>query len=109
FRRADIELYETVRERMTSGDAGGEVLRIVQNFRSVPGVIDWVNGAFSPLIVPPADGRYQPAYIDLQAARPDTEAPAVLDLKGRTDHPTAASARREEAGRVASLLEEVVG
>jgi ATP-dependent helicase/nuclease subunit A len=45
FRRADIEIYNTVRERF-SDPAVGRVVPLTMNFRSVPALCDWANGVF---------------------------------------------------------------
>src|SRR5215210_1826422 len=46
FRRADIEIYNTVRERF-SDPAMGRVVPLTMNFRSVPALCDWANGVFA--------------------------------------------------------------
>ena len=45
FRRADIEIYNTVRDRF-SDPAVGRVVPLTMNFRSVPALCDWANGVF---------------------------------------------------------------
>jgi len=76
FRRADVEIYEEVKERLASG---GDAIEISQNFRSVPPLVEWVNGAFARIITPPDDGRYQPRYVPIAAARKGA-GPSVIDL-----------------------------
>jgi len=68
FRRADIQVYEEVRACL---QGQGEELSIVQNFRTVPSVINWVNDAFSQLIKPYPDRSYQPDYTPLHPCRSD--------------------------------------
>lgn len=46
FRRADISIYRTVRERI------GEVLTLTQSFRSRPEICEWANRAFRDLLPP---------------------------------------------------------
>ncbi len=58
FRRADIETYERVRERILA--SGGRVLKLTTNFRSCPEICDWVNGVFST-IFPASSSREQAA------------------------------------------------
>ena len=58
FRRADIETYERVRERILA--SGGRVLKLTTNFRSSPEICDWVNGVFST-IFPAASSPEQAA------------------------------------------------
>ncbi len=61
FRRADIEIYQKVKEIL--GDDG--FLAITVNFRCHEKIIQWVNQSFSRTITPPVDGDYQPDYIPL--------------------------------------------
>ena len=44
FRRADIEVYERVRERIRA--SGGEVVKLTTNFRSSPEMCEWINSFF---------------------------------------------------------------
>ncbi len=46
FRRADIEIYNIVRDRF-SEPATGRVLPLTMNFRSVPALCEWANGVFA--------------------------------------------------------------
>jgi len=79
FRGAEPELYAAaMRELVPSGP-----VRLTTNFRSVPGVIDWVNGVFAPLFAPAADRDPAeadgPDYTPLQAhRRPDSRVPVVV-------------------------------
>ena len=59
FRRADIALYQRIQERV------GEQVALVQNFRSVPAVIDWVNRHFGDVMR--FDRDVQPEYRELVA------------------------------------------
>ncbi len=106
FRRADIELYEEVRERMESPD---DILGIRKNFRCVPETIDWINRTFGILIQKPSDGRYQSGYVPLEADRFPAGVSTVRDLKAGFTPETADKARKEEAERLADLLFEVTG
>lgn len=81
FRRASIETYLEAAGRL------GERLSLVTNFRSVPGVIDWVNTVFAQVIQ--EKPRQQPAYQALHAARVDDGAMvgAPVTVLGSTAHP----------------------
>ena len=68
FRRADIGLYERVRESVVGG--GGAVVPLTQNFRSVPRVLEFVNTHYATAMV--ETPKVQPAYTPLSAEPDDT-------------------------------------
>lgn len=68
FRRADIEAYLEVVEKIIKAQNGVEC-RLTTNFRSHAAIIDVVNGVFETLIRP-QDGL-QPAYIAIEPAPRD--------------------------------------
>jgi ATP-dependent exoDNAse (exonuclease V) beta subunit len=112
FRRADIETYEKARESLISRGAG---VNIVQNFRTVPSILSWVNHIFSGLIQRSEAGGFQPSYVPL-VPHPDRKEvikaqPGVLLLAPPPDfNPREASAvkvREDEAQSVAALIEEM--
>ena len=47
FRRADVEVFRFVQDRLVQG--GGAVVRLSASFRSLGGLCSWINGAFEPL------------------------------------------------------------
>ena len=104
FRRADVEIYELVKEAISGA---GSILNITQNFRSVPGVIDWVNHAFSGLIKKPDDGRYMPQYEPVHAMR-EGDGPAVFHLDLETGTTKSNEFRREEGEAVARFIWDLV-
>src|SRR5690606_18438609 len=63
FRRADIELFMAARTTFTT-----EPTVLSHNFRSVPGVLEFVNGLFAELFGGGVEGR-QPAYAPLEPVR----------------------------------------
>ncbi|MCK4538343.1 MAG: UvrD-helicase domain-containing protein [Candidatus Krumholzibacteria bacterium] len=77
FRNADVEIYEKVKRKFIEAKA---YLKITQNFRSLPGITEWVNRAFSLIINKPADGCYQPDYEPVYAFR-EGDATAVISLE----------------------------
>ena len=62
FRRADVGLYVQVRAHYGAG-----VCELSSNFRTVPGLIGWVNHVFGELMAPDQEG--QPGYVALDAVR----------------------------------------
>jgi ATP-dependent exoDNAse (exonuclease V) beta subunit len=114
FRRADIETYEKAKEKLT---VKGASLNIVQNFRTVPSIISWVNRIFTDLIQPTEEGHFQPSYTPL-APHPERkevlrDQPGVILLAPTPGfEPLEASApqvREGEAQSIAALIEEMVG
>jgi ATP-dependent helicase/nuclease subunit A len=112
FRRADIETYEKARERLISKGAG---VNIVQNFRTVPSILSWVNRIFSGLIQPSEKGTFQPSYVPLVPHPERKEVikaqPGVLLLAPPPDfdplEASAAKVREDEAQSIAALIEEM--
>jgi ATP-dependent exoDNAse (exonuclease V) beta subunit len=108
FRRADIATYDEVKQRIF----GGEVRRIVQNFRSASPIIDFVNTTFDA-IFQPAQG-VQPEYIPLEhhpnyeAARNDALTIVKGEVTSSGDRTTATDIRRGEATALASLIRQAV-
>lgn len=115
FRGADVALYERVRSEVD----GGRPTRLVTSFRSVPGVLDWVNGVFSQLLgagdgsggdgidggEPVLGARRSTAFTPLVPSRDRTGAhvPVTL-LGGPTDAMAARERRRLECANVARTI-----
>lgn len=59
FRRADIDVFRIVRDRII--DSGGRLLRLQTSFRSTDDLCAWLNGAFEPLFES-HDRAYQAEY-----------------------------------------------
>jgi ATP-dependent helicase/nuclease subunit A len=66
FRRADIETYARVRERIEA--TGGETLALTVSFRARPDLAAWANATFGTFF-PPRATREQPAFGRLDAGR----------------------------------------
>ena len=47
FRRADVAIYEETKDRILAN--GGKVEVLTENFRTVGGIVEWVNGRFPAL------------------------------------------------------------
>lgn len=100
FRRADIAIYQEVKEKIQSLPTG-RVPVIQENFRSVPGVIDFVNGVFSEVIAP-QEGA-QPAYVPLRANR-ESAGPGVFLLRSRDGGDDAKMSEAQRRAREAAHL-----
>ncbi len=109
FRRADIEIYEEAKRLVLDQ---GEVIKIVQNFRTVPSIIDWVNRSFSELIIPVPGKHYQPHYEDLHSYRdrlPGVDRGViVLELPEEVGEFSSEEKRKAEAALVASFIKGAV-
>lgn len=100
FRRADIEVYAAAEESLSGGSA-----RLAANFRSVPGVVEWVNRLFAETIGDGEPGR-QPAYATLAATRaadPELEVP-VRVFGGPHEGVPVGEIREIEAADVAAVV-----
>ena len=102
FRRADIDTYDLVKRRIV--ETGGRAVSLTTNFRSVPGIVDWINPAFEGLfraLGPP----YQPRYSPMAAVRDGGRAGECgirrLDLAGARRQ---GDVVREDADRIADWI-----
>jgi ATP-dependent exoDNAse (exonuclease V) beta subunit len=76
FRRADVAIYEQIKERLVAH--GAELVLLRASFRAVPAIQAAVNAAFEPEIQATAD-RSQPRYVALEPVRADHPGqPAVV-------------------------------
>jgi ATP-dependent helicase/nuclease subunit A len=66
FRRADVALYEEVKEHLLG--VGAELLHLTTSFRAPPSIQSFVNGAFAPMMAAGPDGG-QAAYVPLRPSR----------------------------------------
>jgi ATP-dependent helicase/nuclease subunit A len=110
FRRADIEAYLEVVEKIIKAQHGVEC-RLTTNFRSNAAILDGVNGAFERLIQ--AQDGVQPPYIAIHAAPGRSAAPSdmakLLVRKIVADREIdAETARRLEGESLARWLKEQV-
>ncbi len=112
FRRADIAIYHEVKERIRALPSG-RVLHIKENFRSTPGVVDFVNGAFSRVIV--HEAGVQPPYVELMAHRESSNPGVFLIQKQENgDGPEDGGRmkeeerRKKEAACLAAAIRELV-
>ena len=109
FRRAEVELFRSVGRSLESS-----VVHLTQNFRSVPGVTDWVNSVIGPLLDRGRSlGKDDMPYVALMPARPRpstrTATHAVHVLGGPGVDENLPAIRAREASEVARAIREVVG
>jgi ATP-dependent exoDNAse (exonuclease V) beta subunit len=104
FRRADVHVYEEVKQQLVRGGAQCVFLRT--SFRSVPTIQRVVNAAFEPLMTDETLG--QARYVPLAPYRADTPHPSVVALPvprpyGQRSH-TQAAIRHSLPDAVAAFL-----
>jgi ATP-dependent exoDNAse (exonuclease V) beta subunit len=101
FRRADIAVYRDAEDVLVT-----EQEQLTSNFRSVPGVVSWVNDFFGGVIGDGVPGA-QPAYLPLDAVRtgdPNTRVP-VYAIGGPHERSVSVGEIRElEAADVAAVI-----
>jgi len=101
FRRADVELYATARDGL-----GGERVSLVENFRSLPPIIAWVNSVF-PGLMPPAGDPGQAVYEQLSTWKQElSDVGGVFHIGGPVDQ-NADAARALEARSVAEVIADL--
>ena len=111
FRRADIEAYLEVVEKIIKAQNGVEC-RLTTNFRSNAAILDVVNGAFETLIQ--AQDNLQPPYIAIHPAPGRITAPShipklsVRKIVAEDEAIDAETARRLEGESLARWLKEQV-
>ena len=77
FRRADVSLYQDVKQMLLKGGAALENLTV--SFRATPALQDAVNAAFAPLMI--EESRTQPVYAPLTPFRPGVATqPSIVAL-----------------------------
>lgn len=101
FRRADIRQFNAVKAQREEG-----LVLLSQNFRSAPGVTEFVNAVFEPLML--EGGSQQAQWEDLQAFRspPDDSEPSVT-VVGEAYQGDVAHARRLEADALARMIADI--
>ncbi len=107
FRRADIETYNVVRDRIE--ESGGRVLRLTANFRSTGQICGWVNSVFGG-IFPPAPAPEQAAYVPLAPARPEAKLRSgAWRLETRTGTAGNEAIVRQDSDRIARWIAGAIG
>ncbi len=104
FRRADIETYGLVRDRI---EKSGRVLALTTNFRATGRLCDWVNTVFRAEF-PAEASREQAAYAGLEAHR-EPGGPPVFRLETRTSTGASEPVVEQDSQRIARAIEAEVG
>lgn len=101
FRRADIDLYRRARDRFQDS-----LVQLTQNFRSVPGVIEWVNSLFAIRLDSGVSERQAP-FQALAPARPALGDVHSVFRIGGARQGSAGEIRAEEASTIVALLRQI--
>ncbi|MGH9097194.1 MAG: UvrD-helicase domain-containing protein, partial [Acidimicrobiales bacterium] len=106
FRRADIGLFLEVRNHHQA-----DLVALTANFRSVPGIIAWINAVFGELFDDGVEG-VQPGYQPLDAERvlpfdPREGSPPVILLGGPIDAHGIDEVRAEESAEIAATIRRI--
>jgi ATP-dependent exoDNAse (exonuclease V) beta subunit len=107
FRRADVALYQRVKNHLVRG--GARRAHLTVSFRSVPAIQDLVNSAMSDAMKPTAE-NHQADYVPLHPHRAKTEGqPAIVALPvprpyGDWDRVVYYAIQRSEPTAVASFV-----
>jgi ATP-dependent helicase/nuclease subunit A len=83
FRRADVAIYERVKQQLVAG--GARLLHLSASFRAVPEIQSAVNAAFAPQMQGSEDGS-QAHYVALEPVRAGTAQPALVALPAPRIH-----------------------
>ncbi len=102
FRRADMAVYAETEKVLVP-----ETTRLVSNFRSVPGIVEWIN-AFFTRVMGEGQDAVQPPYVPLSPVRRPAPGgrPPVVVLGGPHDKEelNVGQLRQREAEDVAALV-----
>ncbi|MCA9647750.1 MAG: UvrD-helicase domain-containing protein, partial [Myxococcales bacterium] len=105
FRRADIMLYERVKEQLLG--SGAELLHLSTSFRSRPAIQSLVNHCFSERMT---GGETQASYVALQNFRTEsTDQPSVVVLPIPAPYPHWTATPRVTLGQLEASLPDAVG
>ncbi len=108
FRRADLDVYSTVRKAIDDAP-NGEDVTLQTNFRSVPSLLTWSNEAFGS-IFDDLEAPYQADYVPFESGRPPVHTEQEVVQALQVPYVKGASSTRKIAHRnadqVAALIAE---
>ena len=106
FRRADVETFDLVRNRI--GDTNGDIVNLNTNFRSVGHLCDWINTAYEPLFAA-HEKPYQAEFAPLFKYRPDGENMAVRRISiDKVYRNSRSQIAEQDAERIANFIAEAI-
>ena len=108
FRRADVAIYEATKERVLAN--GGKIEVLTENFRTVGGLVEWINGLF----IRQFEGtgiEYHPLTANRKAGTTEGTLPLLWGLKipkHPDEKPSKGSLRQWEAEWTAAFLQDQI-
>ncbi len=107
FRRADIDIYEQVRELFASATETADVVGLTVNFRARPQLSRWQNRALAGVVksdteFPRAQARWTPSVA--HRSSPRVAEPAVAVISSQREFDRVGEARQAEASVIANLI-----
>lgn len=107
FRRADIDVYRFVRDRVRRG--GGEVVTLTTSFRSLEPLVAWLNEALEP-VFEDHDEDVQPPFAALTPHREDGGGRLRVRklVHDKVPYDSARPVARQDAGRIARWVRAAV-
>ncbi|WP_035186265.1 UvrD-helicase domain-containing protein [Alteribacter aurantiacus] len=106
FRRADIDIYQKVKEMISQ--TGGETLDLVMNFRTTSRITERINPVFKEAL-PEKENSYQAAYRPLVSYKQDQEDEDMLGIYSLTvPDGNKGTVMDEEAHRIAAYISDKV-
>jgi ATP-dependent helicase/nuclease subunit A len=103
FRRADIDIYNLVRQRF-SDPAAGRVLPLTLNFRSAPQLCNWANEVFQTRF-PAEPTMHAPRFAALDASHSNTASGGVFTL---THNCGREELQEQDAAKIATYIRSEV-
>jgi len=112
FRRADVTVWRDV-QRDFEEDGLGRVVRLEENFRSVPALVGFADASVGTILDRPLDGTHADYEVKYQALTPDRDSdaacpsPVELIVLDGADDLRAEDRRKVEAAAVAQRMKEI--
>ena len=112
FRRADVTVWRGVQRDFEDGGLG-RVIRLEENFRSVPAIVGFADASVGALLDRPLGGAYADYEVEYQALTPTRDPdpahsrPVELIVLDGAEDLKAEARRTAEAGAVARRMKEI--
>ena len=104
FRRADIDVYEQVRDIFANSPETSAIANLSVNFRARPQLCAWHNRVLSRILEPVPDAPRAQARWEKTVPHRTTAGPAVAVIPSNRQFKTVPEARKDEATLIANLI-----